>query len=452
MINRTITKNLRDWAKENDRKPLILRGARQVGKTTVVRQFANDFDQYIELNLEKTEDRQIFEDDYPLPKLLDAIFFLKDADKNLSKTLIFIDEIQNSPKAVSKLRYFYEEAKHLYVIAAGSLLESLIDKKISFPVGRVDYLPVRPCSYEEYLGATGEQKSLELIQNLSVPDFAHNKLSGLFGQYTLVGGLPEILNNYIENRDLFKLKKIYERLIVSYLDDVEKYTNTQLQENVIRHIIGSAFQYTGKRITFEKFGGSNYRSREMGEAFRMLEKTMLLQLAYPVTGVRLPVEEKRKRSPKLIMLDTGLVNYSAGIQKELFTSKIIDNVYQGRIAEQITAQQLLAGNLSVRARLNFWTREERNAQAEVDFLFPFNDKLIPVEVKSSASGSLRSLHQFMNLAPHKIAIRVNSGKLKIEHTKTNTGKEFRLINLPFYLIGQIEKVLYRFHNYFNLQF
>jgi hypothetical protein len=441
MISRNIINNLREWAKEKDRKPLILRGARQVGKTTVVRQFAKDFDQYIELNLEKKEDRQIFDDDYSLPKLLDAIFYLKDANKNLSKTLLFIDEIQNSPKAVSSLRYFYEEAQHLHVIAAGSLLESLIDKKNTFPVGRVDYLPVRPCSFEEYLGAVGEQKSLEMIRNLSVPDFAHDKLTGLFGQYTIVGGLPEILNNYIENRDLFTLKRIYDRLIVSYQDDVEKYADTPLQENAIRHIIGSAFQYTGKRITFERFGGSTYRSRDMGEAFRMLEKTMLLQLSYPVTGVRLPAEEKRKRSPKLILLDTGLVNYSAGIQKELFTSKIIDDVYQGRVAEHITAQQLLAHNLSVRTKLNFWTREERNAQAEVDFVFPFRDMLIPIEVKAGATGSLRSLHQFMNIAPHETAIRVYSGKHKIENARTNTGKKFQLINLPFYLTGQIEPVL-----------
>jgi len=441
MISRDIIRNLKEWAKEKDRKPLILRGARQVGKTTVVRQFAKDFDQYIEFNLEKKEDRQIFEEDYPFPKLLEAIFYLKDASKNLSKTLLFIDEIQSSPKAVSSLRYFYEEAKDIYVITAGSLLESLINKKITFPVGRVDYFPVRPCSFKEYLAASGEQKSLEMIDSLFVPDFAHDKLIGLFGQYTIIGGLPEVLMNYIENRDLFTLKKIYDRLIVSYQDDVEKYAGTQMQEGAIRHIIGSAFQYAGKRITFERFGGSTYRSRDMGDAFRVLEKTMLLQLSYPVTGVKLPVEEKRKRSPKLILLDTGLMNYSAGIQKDLLISKIIDDVYHGRVAEQITAQLLLAQNLSVRAKLNFWTREERNAQAEVDFVFPFRDMLIPIEVKSGATGSLKSLHQFMNIAPHETAVRVYSGKLKVENTRTNTGKIFQLINLPFYLTGQVESVL-----------
>lgn len=444
MINRALIKNLREWATENDRKPLILRGARQVGKTTLIRQFAKEFDQYIELNLEKIEDKQLFEEDYPFPKLLDAIFFLKNADKKSQKTLLFIDEIQNSPKAVSRLRYFYEEAKFLYVVAAGSLLESLIDKKITFPVGRVDFLPVRPCSFEEYLGAVGEQKSLDLINNLSVPDFAHDKVKSLFNDYTIVGGLPEILNNYAENHDLVVLKKIYERLIVSYQDDVEKYADTQLQENTIRRIIDSAFQYAGKRITFENFDGSNYRSRDVGDAFRALEKTMLLKLSYPVTAVKLPIEEKRKRSPKLVLLDTGLVNYSAGLQKVLLISKIIDDVYQGRIAEQITAQELLAHNLSVRAKLCFWTREERSAQAEIDFVLPIRDMLIPIEVKSGASGSLRSLHQFIKIAPHDIAVRVYSGKLNIEDSKTVEGKKFKLINLPFYLVGRIEQVLESF--------
>jgi hypothetical protein len=342
---------------------------------------------------------------------------------------------------VAWLRYFHEKKPSLYVIAAGSLLESLINRKISFPVGRVDYLAIRPCSFEEFLDAKGEAKSLEYIRSLDVPVFAHDKLISHFNDYTIVGGLPEILNHYINHRDLVALKKIYESLIVSYQDDVEKYAETKLQENALRHIIGSAFQYASKRITFEKFGNSNYRSREMGEAFRMLEKTMLLQLAYPVTAVRLPVEEKRKRSPKLLMLDTGLVNYSAGFQKELLTSGMIDEVYQGRIAEHITAQQLMASNWSVRAKLHFWTREQKNAQAEIDFVVPFHDKLIPVEVKSGSTGKLKSLHQFMEMAPHDLAIRVHSGKYQIEVLKTPSGKPFRLINLPHYLAGQIIPLL-----------
>lgn len=441
MYNRTILKKLQTWAKEKDRKPLVLRGARQVGKTTVVDLFAKDFDQYIYLNLEKEEEKNVFNRQYTFPQLLDAIFFIKNAEKNKGKTLLFIDEIQNAPEAVSKLRYFYEEAKELYVIAAGSLLESLIDKTISFPVGRVDFLPVRPCSFEEYLMATGEDKSLEMIRNLQIQDYAHDKLTDLFWQYTIIGGMPEIIKDFSENRDLSRLRSIYERLIISYQEDVEKYARNQTQVKIIQYIIGSAFQYGARRITFEKFGGSDYRSREMSEAFKTLEKAMLLQLAYPVTNVKLPMVEKLKMAPKLLMLDTGLVNHSAGLQKELITSKIIDKAYSGKVAEHITGQELLAIAPSVRSKLHFWTREERNSQAEVDFVFPWKDMLIPIEVKQASSGSLRSLHQFIDNAPHFYAVRVYSGKYRIEDAVTISGKKFKLINLPFYLVRQIEKVL-----------
>ena len=149
MFKRTISEKLYQWAAKADRKPLVLRGARQVGKTSVVNLFSENFDQYVCLNLDRPEDKALFENDYPFQSVLDAIFFHKNKEKNVGKTLVFIDEIQNSPRAVSLLRYFYEDSPELYVIAAGSLLESLIDNQISFPVGRVEYLALRPCSFEE---------------------------------------------------------------------------------------------------------------------------------------------------------------------------------------------------------------------------------------------------------------------------------------------------------------
>ncbi len=441
MFYRNDIDKLRAWAAEKNRKPLVLRGARQTGKTTLVNIFAKDFDQYIYLNLEKEEEKKLFDGSFNIPKLLDAIFYIKNAEKGKGKTLLFIDEIQNSPNAVATLRYLYEEAPQLYVIAAGSLLETLIDNRISFPVGRVDYLPVRPCSFDEYLIATGEEKSRELIRQIAVPEYAHDKLMELFKNYTVIGGMPEILNEYSESRDMKRLERIYDRLIVSYQDDVEKYARTQTMVQVVRHIIDTAFQYAGSRITFANFGKSDYRSREMGEAFRILEKAMLLQLVYPVTRTTLPVEEKLGFSPKLLMLDTGLVNYSAGLQKQLVVSKRIDEVYNGKIAEHIAGQELLTLSSSVRSKLNFWVPKKSNAQAEIDYVFPWNDILIPIEVKSGASGRLRSLHRFMDEAPHNLAIRIYAGNYRIEDTKTIKGKMFRLINIPFYLIGQIKPIL-----------
>ncbi len=444
MFYRNDIAKLRNWAKEKNRKPLILRGARQVGKTTLVELFSKDFDQYIYLNLEKANERNIFDGTFDIPKLLDAIFFLKDAKKDGGKTLLFIDEIQNSPNAVATLRYFYEEAKHLYVIAAGSLLETLIDKSISFPVGRVSYMPVRPCNFNEFLIATKEEKSLELINSGEVPDYAHDKLTELFKTYTIIGGMPEILQEYSETRDMSKLGDIYDRLIVSYQDDVEKYAHSKTSINILRHIIDNAFRYAGSRIKFARFGKSDYRSREVSEAFKTLEKTMLLQLVYPITSTKLPLEPKTGFAPKLLMVDTGLVNYSAGLQKQLVFSKRIDEVYSGKIAEHITGQELLSLTTSVRSKLNFWVPKKTTSQAEVDFIFPWKDIIIPIEVKSGSSGRLRSLHRFIDEAPHDIAIRVYAGKYNVENSKTGNGKKFRLINVPFYLVEQIENILMKF--------
>jgi len=440
MFNRTVIDQLEIWAANPGHKPLVLRGARQVGKTSVVNLFAKKFDKYIYLNLDRPEDLALFGPDYPFQDLVDVIFFTKGVEKKAGKTLLFIDEIQNSSKAVNLLRYFYEDTPELFVIAAGSLLESLIDNQISFPVGRVEYLAIHPCSFEEFLIATGENQAQAILQQNLVPEYAHDKLMKLFQQYTIIGGMPEIVNNYAENRDLTTLKTLYDGLMVSYFDDVEKYAHNASMVNVIRYIIGNAFHFAGERITFEGFGNSNFRSREMGNAFRVLEKTMIIQLIYPVVNSGLPMEIKN-RTPKLQLLDTGLVNFKAGIQGELLGSRNIEDAYRGKIAEHITGQELFSVENSVLAKLNYWVRDSRNSQAEVDFVISYNGLLIPIEVKSGLSGKLRSLHRFIDEAPHSWAVRVYSGKLSIENATTPTGKAFTLINIPFYLAGRLAKVL-----------
>ncbi len=441
MIRRKAIEKLNEWAIRSNRKPLILRGARQVGKTTLVDIFAKQFDNYLYLNLEKRDNLNLFENNYSVEKLIEAVFYLKGKTKNVGKTLLFIDEIQNSQEAVKQLRYFYEEMPDLYVIAAGSLLETLIDKTISFPVGRVSYLPIRPLNFLEFLTAMGEDTSVELLKQTSPPEFAHNKLMDLFNQYTLIGGMPEIVSNYVKYKDINRLQPIYDELLTTYVDDVEKYSTNTTFTDIIRHTIHHSFLEAGSRIKFQGFGNSNYRSREMGEAFRTLEKTMLLQLVYPVTSTKIPIQANHKKSPKLQLLDTGLVNYSAGIQKELFLSKNIESTYKGKIAEHVVGQELKSLSNSVRYKLNFWTRESKNANSEVDFVYKHNDLLIPIEVKSGATGRLRSLHQFVDRSPHNIAIRAYSGKYSVETSKTIAGKEFTLINLPFYMLQGVENIL-----------
>ncbi len=442
MFNRDILKNLSGWRKKKDRKPLILRGARQVGKTTAINLFSEQFEQYLYLNLEIKAEQNIFEQNHSIEDLLQAIFFHKNQVRNNSSILIFIDEIQNSPSAVSYLRYFYEAFPELYVIAAGSLLETLIDTHISFPVGRVEYLVMKPLSFKEFLNALSEKSSLDILNGgIPVPDFAHDKLMKLFNTYALIGGMPEIVQNYSARKDIVALSSIFDSLIVSYLDDVEKYARNRTMVNVIRHAVSNAFYEAGRRIKFQGFGNSNYKSREMGEALRVLEKAMLIYLLYPSSSVAPPLRPNTKKSPRLQVVDTGMLNYFGGFQKDLFGANGIDSVYQGKIAEHIVGQELLAAETSPLYRLQFWNREKKQSNAEVDFLIQYEGLVIPVEVKSAATGRLRSLHQFMDRAPHKYAVRIYSGPLEINQIKTFNGKEFLLLNLPFYLTGSIAECL-----------
>ena len=443
MFYRTAIDKLIAWKNKTNRKPLILRGARQVGKTTLVKMFAKEFDYFIQLNLEKAEDLQIFEQNKDLDTII-AILFLKYGIPKISiqkKILIFIDEIQNSPQTVALLRYFYEEQKELYVITAGSLLESLIDKHINFPVGRVEFLVLRPFSFYEYLLAKNKLTEVDLLNNIPFPEYAHRQLLSLFKEYTLIGGMPEIVSNYIEHEDLVQTGDIFSDLITTYIEDVEKYSKNDKQTKIIRHLISNSIKLAGERIKFEGFAQSNYKSKDVAENFRILEKTFLLQLVYPTTNTKIPPVENLKKSPKLHILDTGILNKFAGVQLKILSNEYIDDVFEGKIAEHITGQELLAQQTNVLAKNIFWVKEKKQSNAEVDYVLQIDNLLIPVEVKSGKAGRLRSLMEFMDLAPHNFAVRIYSGKLSIEKIKTINDKKFLLLNLPFYLIMKIEEYI-----------
>lgn len=441
MFNRDLLKQLIDWSKKDNRKPLIIRGARQVGKTTLVRMFGTQFGQFIQLNLEKAEDRALFEKTDNISEIVKSIFFLNNKSISDGKTLLFIDEIQNSPKAVKMLRYFYEEFKELYVIAAGSLLEAVLNFNVSFPVGRVEYLFLHPCSFKEYLTASNVNGMLEAVNDIPFPPLLHEKALKLFSEYALIGGMPEIIENYINSKDTLQLNSIYESLLISYIDDIEKYSKNITQATVLRQIIRSCFAEAGKRIKYEGFGNTNYKSREIKEALLLLERAMLIKILFPTSTVIPPFQKNYRKSPKLMVLDTGLINYFSGIQKEFFLTNTLEDVYQGRISEHIVGQELFSIHGSQLLQPTFWTREKKQSFAEVDYVIQFNDIIIPVEVKSGKAGTLRSLMQFIDIAPHNYAVRIFSGQLGVEKQETINGKKFLLLNLPFYLAGNIYNYL-----------
>lgn len=442
MFVRNIIKGLDIWRNKKGRKPLVLRGARQVGKTTVVDLFAKNFEQYIYLNLELSADRKPFEEFKDINTLLQTLFFIKgQAFAKKQNTLIFIDEIQEVPETFNLLRFFYEQYPEIPVITAGSLLETIFNNKLSFPVGRVEFLVLRPVCFSEFLHATGEAAALEQLQTVPMNNFAHDKLLSLFHTYALIGGMPEIVSEYAQNKDITSLSKLYDSLIAAYMDDVEKYAHSNTQTQIIRHVIKASYTEAGKRIKFQNFGKSNYGSKEIGEALRMLEKAFLLNLIYPTSSAKLPIQPELQKSPRLQLLDTGLMNYYAGIQKDIIGTNDLLNVYQGTVIEHLVGQELLAENFNALSALNFWVREKTTSSAEVDYVIVHNGKLIPLEVKSGKEGKLKSLHLFMDEAPHNIAIRFYAGEFSVTEAVTQKGKKFQLINLPYYLASQAENYL-----------
>jgi len=440
MFERQIMTNLRQWKEKSNRKPLVLRGARQVGKTTVVNEFGREFDNYLYFNLDLNSDRQLLERDIPLNDLIDSCFARQGLRKQPGSTLFFIDEIQNSLRAINLLRYFKEARPDLHVIAAGSLLENVVDVKASFPVGRVDYMALRPCSFTEFLTALGQDNLRYFIDNPSQSVAVHDQLMSLFNQYAIVGGMPEAVQEYATTRDVLALDDIYESLVQGYRDDVEKYAKSGKIEQVVLFLIDTAWSKAGQAITLGGFANSNYYAREVGEAFRTLQKAMLLELVYPTTSVTVPALPEEKRKPKLIMLDTGLTNCQAGVRHDLIAANDIQDVWRGHIAEQVVAQELLTLNDKVSQRRKFWIKE--SSSAKVDFVITLDSRLIPIEVKNGRNSHLRSLHSFIDQSPIDIGVRVWSGPYSVDDVTTTHGKKpFKLINLPFYLVGSLPTVL-----------
>ncbi|ADR22712.1 ATPase [Marivirga tractuosa] len=433
---------LLSWKEENNRKPLVLRGARQVGKTTLINIFSQNYKQFISLNLEKKKDANYFKTYKEANVLLEALLLinrLQDVEKK--ETLLFIDEIQECPEAIALLRYFYEELPHLHVIAAGSLLEHSLSQVKSFPVGRVKYLYIFPMNFQEFLLAHKMDALLEQLGKIPINQAAHQVAMDWFHSYALVGGMPEVVANNTNQEGISQLSPIYESIWASYQDDVPKYAKNATEEKVIRHLMRTAPLYLDARVTFQGFGNSNYRSREVGESFRALDDTKIIQLIYPGTSVDYPLVTDYRKSPRLQFLDTGLLNHALGIQADLLAVEDLSTSYKGALLPHLITQELISMQEQSYQKPNFWVRQKKDAQAEVDLVYSYRGHIIPIEIKSGKVGKLRSLHQFIDAAPHPFAVRMYAGKFSIESHKTPKGTPYHLMNLPYYLTLYLEKYL-----------
>jgi len=435
VYKRKIYQKLISWKRSKRRKPLILRGARQVGKSTIIREFAKEYHSFIELNLERQEDLSMFSFDN-VRDIIEAIFLRANISINNKSLLIFIDEIQESPRAIKLLRFFYEDFPHLHIICAGSLLEHVVKKITSFPVGRVQQMVLHPFDFDEFLWAKGKENIVKQLDEIPVQEHYHEIILNLFNEYVIIGGMPEVVKTFIESDTYTELNEVYQEIWQTYKDDIEKYGRNDSEKKVLRHIVETA-AHEKDRITMAGFGNSNYRSREVGEALRSLDKSRLIQLVYPTISTQPPQEVDFTRKPRLQFLDTGLLNSVLGIQSQLIGLHELSDFYRGKIIQHAVFQQLQAQNTSIGSNLHFWVREKANSSSEVDLIYQHEQYLIPVEVKSGSHGRLRSLHQFIDRTNHSYALRLLSNTLSIEKVSTTSGKPYTLLNLPYYLATRI---------------
>lgn len=444
MYQRNILKELAVWKSGKNRRPLIIRGARQVGKTVAVEMFGRTFDHFIALNLERDADRRIFENAASVEMVLQGIELSKGKNLLVPNTLLFIDEIQNSGRAIELLRFFYEDYPQLHVVCAGSLLEAIMKKEgFSFPVGRVEFLYLYPLTFDEYLVALGKKKVLDALRAVTLEhppsETLHRIAMELFNEYAFVGGMPAVVGDFLERRSYTAIADIKESILTALKDDVAKYAR-MAESKYLRHVIEYAPYSVGERITYEKFGNSLFRSREIKNAFELLEYAMIVQRVYGSSAVAPPIQPNFRVAPKIVYLDSGLVIHKLGLTADVSRVADLNSVFRGHFSEQVVGQALLAENMKRNTTLCFWYRNAKGSTAETDYSYVYGDAVVPIEVKSGAGGSLKSLHEFMMATQTRYAVRMYAGILQQDDVGAERVK-FRLVSIPFYLQWRMTELL-----------
>lgn len=447
MINRNLQTQLKRWKESATSLPLILRGARQVGKTTLIDYFGKSFDQYLYFNLERDDDAILFKNISNVGRLVQLLFISKGFELNPKyRSLIFVDEVQEKPEVIESLRYFKEDFPHLHIIVTGSLLEFGLSKISKIPVGRVEFMELYPLNFKEYLKGIGQETITKLLAEPPIENDFVPIIFNHFHDFALVGGMPGITAAYIRDKDLTRLRNLYSGIIELYKEDVEKYASSETIRKVIRHIMDTAPFEIDNRINLNHFGASNYKTREVKEAMSSLSKARLLELIYPTTQTAPPIVSDLKKRPRLHFLDVGLVNYQLRLHQELLTIQDLHQSSKGKLVQQIVNQEIKSLDYLPGGKRAFWVREERGTSSEVDIIYPFRNMLIPIEVKSGATGTLRSLHEFIDRCPHDYAVRIYGGKVSVDELSTSKGKKYRLLNLPYFLSAWIQEYLVWFCN------
>jgi hypothetical protein len=407
---RSIDKYLLEWKQDNNHKPLLLRGARQVGKSSAIRRLGQEFHYFLEVNFERDKQVQnLFTDNLQPKEIAARLSLIYDTPIIPGETLLFFDEIQACPEAIHSLWFFYEDYQELHVIAAGSLLEFALKKMSSFGVGRVRSLFMYPMSFDEFLNASGKLNWLETKKQASpnAPIFneLHAKLVDLFRSYLIVGGMPESVSKWLEKGDYRASQQVLDDIMVTYEADFSKY-ESKIEPMLLRHVLHSVAEQVSRKFTYSDVEGNN-RTEKIKTALELLRNAGLIIPVIHTAANGLPLgAQTNEKFIKYLFLDSGLLLRQMGLEQpngvaqilgEILTYSATDLVNKGNVTEMVAGLELLKyQSPTLRHDLYYWQNLSRGSQAEVDYVLAFSGTVLPLEVKSGTSGKMKSLYQFLS--------------------------------------------------------
>lgn len=454
-LQRLIDKHLLDWKNSPSHKPLLLRGARQVGKSTAIRHLGELFGNFVEINFERQPDlKSIFQQNLDVKRIVSQLSVIVGSPIVAGKTLLFFDEIQACPEAIMSLRFFKEDMPDLHVAAAGSLLEFALEELPTFGVGRIHSMFMYPMTFDEFLQANGEQLLIEARNHCSpdaiLPEALYDKIVGLFRTYMLVGGMPEAVARWISTHDFLQCQEVQDDIVVSYEADFPKYKK-KVDPILLRMTLRSAAVQCSKKFVYSEVGGG-YKTEEVKRALELL---ILAGLLVPVTRTGangLPLGSESDMSfRKILVFDCGLtlrlLNMSLGdiseLTQQILTASVSDLVNKVTMAEQIAGLEMIRyQSPNMRHELYFWMRASKNAQAEVDYVTSFQLSVLPIEIKAGMQGGMKSLWLFMREKNLNFGIRSsleNFGRLK--YIDPDADKAIRHVNIcPLYALSQLPQI------------
>ncbi|MEI8120825.1 MAG: AAA family ATPase [bacterium] len=458
-MKRMAENELMAWKGRASRMPMIVRGARQVGKTYLVETFGKShFPSFLTVNLEKKEEL------HPLFTRMEAWHIVQELSLYFNQpivpgqTLLFLDEIQACPKAIACLRYFHEEMPDLHVIAAGSLLDfSLREFKHSVPVGRIEYLHMNPMTFQEFLRAIGEETLASHLDGFHIGDDLGTavslKLRDLLRVYFFVGGMPSAVAAYAQRHDLLEVQRILSSITTTLQDDFAKY-GTRVQQRNMRQVLRYVPKNIGRKVRYVNISRET-RSEELRTALDLLELSRIVTLVRHTSANGIPLGAEASESHfKPLLVDIGICNNLCGLN--LPDAADLLTVQEGGLAEQFVGQELRSIGPAFEERpLFYWHREEKNANAEVDYLWAHEGHIIPIEVRAGTSGSLKSLQVFLAEKKRDLAVRLNMDQPSIGSFTVQIGDKdgvrdvtYTLPSLPLYLAGQLDRLL---HEHFHIK-